>query len=178
MMAITNISALGENSVYPLPAFHFKLEFTDAPGEDTAFQEVSGIASEMDIQEVVEGGENRFVHRLPKGVKHPLLSLKRGIADQDSKLVDWCKLVLEGDLHSRVKTQEVLVYLLDENHNPIRGWSFVNAYPVKWEIDSFNSTKNEVAIEKIELAYQNAVRINLPRSPTLISALASRLGLI
>ena len=169
---------MSETSVYPLPAFHFRVEFKDAPGEDTSFQEVSGIASEMDIQEVVEGGENRFVHRLPKGVKNTLLSLKRGIAGQDSKLVEWCQSVLEGDLRSRVKTQDVVVYLLDENHNPIRGWSFVNAYPVKWEIDSFNSTKNEVAIEKIELAYQNAVRINLPRFPNLISALASRLGLI
>ena len=32
----------------------------------------------MEIETVVEGGENRFVHRLPKPVKHPNLVLKRG----------------------------------------------------------------------------------------------------
>ena len=144
---------------YPPSAFHFKLVFAGAPETDTSFQEVSGIGSEIDIQEVVEGGENRFVHRLPRGVKHPLLSLKRGIADIDSPLVKWCKAVLEGDFVQPIEVQEVKVYLLDENHNPLRGWSFANAYPVKWEVDSFHSTKNEVAIETIELSYNHSIRI-------------------
>ena len=55
-MAKINALAKGETDVYPLPAFHFKLVFTQAPGKDTAFQEVSGIGSEIDVQEVAEGG--------------------------------------------------------------------------------------------------------------------------
>lgn len=163
-MADSKASAKNEANVYPLPAFHFKLVFTQAPGKDTAFQEVLGIGSEIDVQEVVEGGENRFVHRLPKGVKHPLLSLKRGIADLKSPLVKWCIAVLEGDFVKPIETREVKVYLLDQNQRPVRGWSFTNAYPVKWEIDSFNSTKNEAAIEKIELSYNDSVRIDIEKS--------------
>ena len=34
---------------------------------------------------MVEGGENRFVHRLPKPVKHPNLVLKRGLATTSSR---------------------------------------------------------------------------------------------
>jgi phage tail-like protein len=158
-MANSTDASTQRSDPYPPSAFHFKLVFAKAPGEDTSFQEVSGIGSEIDVQEVVEGGENRFIHRLPKGVKHPLLSLKRGITDIDSPLVKWCKAVLEGDFVKPIEAQEVKVYLLDENHSPLRGWSFANAYPVKWEIDSFNSTKNEVAIEAIDLSYNYSNRI-------------------
>jgi phage tail-like protein len=147
-----------KSGIYPPPAFYFKLSFGGSPNEDTSFQEVSGIGSEIDVQEVVEGGENRFVHRLPKGVKHPLLNLKRGITGTDSTLVKWCKSVLEGDFINPITTKNLDVFLLDAEGNPLRSWSFADAYPVKWEIDSFNSTKNEVAIEKIEISYTSSER--------------------
>ena len=115
---------------------------------------------EIETEDVVEGGENRFVHRLPKAVKHPKLVLKRGIAPVDSPLVKWCKSVLEGGLSAAIETKELHVRLLNENKDPLRAWSFVNAYPIKWEIESFNSTKNEVAIEMIELSYDYSTREN------------------
>ncbi len=146
-------------SDYPAPAFHFRVEFAHTPGLDAAFQEVSGIGPEMETEDVAEGGENRFVHRLPKTVKHPRLVLKRGIGAVASPLVKWCKTVLENDFATPVKPTSVLVTLLDENGLPLRVWSFLNAFPVKWEVDAFNSTKNEVAIESIELSYQYSKRV-------------------
>ncbi len=154
----SNGSGKTKSDDYPPPAFYFKLSFGESPNVDNSFQEVSGIGSEVDVQEVVEGGENRFVHRLPKGVKHPLLSLKRGIAGTDSILVQWCKSILEGDFIKPITTKNLDVFLLDAKGNPLRSWSFADAYPVKWEIDSFNSTKNEVAIEKIEISYTSSER--------------------
>ena len=139
---------------YPPSAFHFKVVFSATAGmADTSFQEVSGIGSEIDTEEVVEGGENRYVHRLPKGVKHPKLVLKRGIAKGTSPLVIWCRSVLEADFIAPIVPMPILVFLLDENGAPARAWSFANAYPVNWEVDDFNSTKNEVAIEKIGRAH-------------------------
>ena len=126
---------------------------------DTSFQEVSGIGSKIDVEEVVEGGENRYVHRLPKSIKHPNLVLKRGIAGITSPLVIWCKSVLEADYILPIMPMPVLVYLMNEHKIPIRVWSFANAYPINWEVESFNSTKNEVAIEKIELSYNYSNRI-------------------
>ncbi|TPW15554.1 MAG: hypothetical protein FD130_1178, partial [Halothiobacillaceae bacterium] len=38
-------------------------------------------------------------------------------------------------------------------------WTFANAYPVSWEVESFSSTKNEVAIEKLELSYNYSNRM-------------------
>ena len=148
------------SQVYPPSAFYFKVMFGGThETTDTSFQEVSGISSEVEVESFVEGGENRFVHQLPKGIKHPNLELKRGIASKDSPLVKWCIAVMEGDFVSVVETKAVRVFLMNEEKNPIRGWLFDSAYPVKWEIESFGSTKNEVAIEKIVLSYNFSKRI-------------------
>lgn len=142
-----------------MPAFHFGVVIGgDGSSGDTSFQEVSGISAELELEPVNEGGENRFVHQLPKAVKNPKLVLKRGIAKSDSALVEWCKAVLENDYSEPIETKLVEVRLLNEEREPVRSWTFANAFPVNWDVESFNSTKNEVAIEKIELAYSTLQR--------------------
>jgi len=145
---------------YQPSAFYFKVAFAATAGmSDTSFQEVSGIGSEIETEPYTEGGENRYVHQLPKSVKHPKLVLKRGIAKMTSPLVVWCQTVFEGDFSIPIVPMAIMVYLMDENKVPIRAWSFANAYPVNWEVENFNSTKNEVAIEKIELNYNYSNRV-------------------
>jgi len=145
---------------YPPAAFYFKVLLgANADWPDTSFQEVSGIGAEVDTESVIEGGENRYVHMLPKGVKHPMLELKRGISPSTSKLVLWCRTVLEMDFIKPVSPQPVEVQLLNAVGRPVRSWSFANAYPVKWEVENFGSTKNEVAIEKIVLSYTYSTRL-------------------
>jgi phage tail-like protein len=144
---------------YPPPAFYFTVRIGDlADGVDSSLQEVSGISSEIEIEDVAEGGENGFVHRLPKAVKHPLLVLKRGVFVESSPLIRWCRQVLDSGLPSTIEPKLINLCLRNEEGDPIREWSFSDAYPVKWEIDGFSSTKNEVAIETISLSYTNCNR--------------------
>ncbi len=144
---------------YPPPAFSFRVTIGTASGSaDTSFTDVSGIALEMDTETVVEGGENRFVHHLPTQRKHPHLELKRGIASLKSPLLRWCKAVLEGGLGQPIVTETVIVHLLDEKQLPLRTWELSDAWPIKWEVEGFSSSKNEVAVEKIVLAYTCATR--------------------
>ncbi|RUL79028.1 phage tail protein [Dyella choica] len=143
-------------------AFRFSVKLGDASsGPDSSFQEVAGIEMNMEVDELREGGENRFVHQLPTGVKQKRLTLKRGVASKESALVGWCQRTLGGGLSVQIQLATLEVKLLDEKANPLRGWSFSNVYPVRWEIDTFNSTKNEVALETIELAYQTVTRQDL-----------------
>ncbi len=151
-------SLLGQN--YLAPAFYFRVSFENKSGvfgslfpSDTSFLEVSGINTEMQVDSYTEGGENRFVYQLPKGAKASKLVLKRGIASMKSPLVKWCISVLEGGFVERIQPQQLNVSLLDAHGLPLRSWSFVNAYPVNWQVEDFKSDKNELAIEKIELNY-------------------------
>lgn len=145
---------------YPPAAFYFKVSFSGfGDYSDTSFQEVSGISQKMETDSFVEGGENRFVYSLPKSVKTENLVLKRGIATKKSELVKWCRSVLEGGYSQPIQTRTVLVLLMNAAEVPIRAWNFSNAYPVKWAVDGFNSTKNEVSIETIELSYNEFSRV-------------------
>ncbi len=155
-----SIEAMLTTDEYQPSAFYFKVAFSATAGmSDTSFQEVSGISSEIKTEPYVEGGENRYVHQLPKSVEHPKLVLKRGIAKVTSPLVMWCRSVFEGDFAIPIVPMSMMVLLMNENKTPIRAWSFANAYPVKWEVDSFNSGKNAVAIEMIELNYNYSNRV-------------------
>lgn len=142
------------SDLYPPAAFQFAVGFGGGWGQsDASFQEAGGVGPEMEIEAYREGGENRFVHSLPKGVKHPKLTLKRGVAGYGSELVGWCRSVLEGGLSTPIVTKDMVLFLLDENGAPLRAWSFQNAFPSHWSVDAFQADKNAVAIEKIEMTY-------------------------
>ncbi|VAW71685.1 hypothetical protein MNBD_GAMMA10-2852, partial [hydrothermal vent metagenome] len=100
---------------YPPSAFYFKVSFSATLGQaDTSFQSISGISSELETEDVVEGGENRYVHRLPKSITHPKLVLKRGMESISSTLVIWCKAVFESDFITPIVPMPLLVQLLNE----------------------------------------------------------------
>jgi len=137
---------------YPPVGFHFKVEFigvADNNDSDMRFQEVSGLNMELGTEEVVEGGENRFSHKLPSRAKYNNLVLKRGMLT-NSQLIDWIKDAVENFNFLPV---EVIVKLLNENHEPLVSWSFTKVWPVKWSISDFKSTDNSIVVETLELAY-------------------------
>lgn len=157
-MSLLDDLSLGDD--YPPTAFYFKVVLGATLGmSDASFQEVSGMTAELKTEEVVEGGENRYVHTLPTGMKSRTLVLKRGIAAFHSPLVRWCRSVFELDFMAPIIAQPVGVYLMNVHRIPIRAWSFANAYPIKWEVEKFGSTKNEVAIENITLSYTYSNRL-------------------
>ena len=137
---------------YPPVGFHFKVTFEldGASEEDTRFQEVTGIEYELETTSVAEGGENRFTQAIPQKVKYPNLVLKRGLLP-NSKITEWCRKAIE-DLDINPVT--IHVTLLNENHEPLQSWSFINAWPKKWSISGFSATESRIVTETLELTYQ------------------------
>ncbi|MEJ1968732.1 MAG: phage tail protein [Rhizomicrobium sp.] len=174
------------DAYYPPPGFHFTLTVLGSAtalslltGTDAAFQEISGIQATKQSEEVVEGGENRFVHRLPKQTKYSNLVLKRGAVVGDSFLVEWAGLTVGASLCIPVVTQNILVTLLGESGIPLIAWAFVNAYPVKTDIAGLNAMDNKILIESLELSYNYYERVNLgglASAAVQIASLAARLA--
>ena len=133
---------------YPPLGFHFKVEFADFPGE-YQFQSVSGLTVDVDTEDFVEGGENRFKHTVPIRTRYPNLVLKRGLV-VDSELVKWCRDAVEN---FSFKPTNLIVKLLNEKHEPLLSWNVVHAWPVKLSMTDFNAEQNSIAIETIELSY-------------------------
>ncbi len=140
------------NNPIPQAAFYFSVEIDGF--SQMSFQEVSGLEVEMELEEIAEGGENRFKHRLPKGTKYNNLVLKRGFVDGDNRLVDWLSKTLFDAFEDRIQTKDVLVTLLDESGSKVLAWNVKNAYPVKLNMSTLNAQESSLAIESIELAYQ------------------------
>lgn len=137
-----------------LTGFYFNLAIAGQKSDtDAAFQEVSGLNKEINLEEVACGGENRFKYRLPTTSTYQNLVLKRGVTLDSSPLLKWCSDTLDNGLAKPIVTHNVIVNLLNEKGQSCRSWTFVNAYPVKWSASELNSEKNAVFIETIELAY-------------------------
>jgi phage tail-like protein len=117
---------------------------------DTRFQEVSGLSAEIGTEDLQVGGENRFSYRLPTRAKYNNLILKRGML-RDSGLISWFTNAIED---FEFKPADVIVYLLNENHEVTSSWTFIQAYPLKWTISDLKAMDNSLVIETIELAYQ------------------------
>ncbi|KNG93160.1 hypothetical protein ATO11_14215 [Pseudaestuariivita atlantica] len=144
---------------HPPVAFSFAVRIAGTSGRvDGGFSEVSGLGVEREVAEVAEGGENRFVHKLPGRVKHENLVLKRGMVTRSSSLFKWCDTILSAPLSRRIDTRNIQVSLLNERGRPLMVWTASRAWPVKWDVATFDAKASEVAIETMEFAYENLAR--------------------
>jgi phage tail-like protein len=160
------------NSNIPPPAFCFKVEFLDLPKGtiDTYFQEVSGLSWEVETEDLPVGGINDYAIRLPRRIKYPNLVLKRGYIT-DSPLFDWMESAIENYFVSNANpfgaaktvinaaqgaigvTTDIVISLMNESRDPILRWKVSNAYPLKWNLSSFNAMENKYVVETIEFGY-------------------------
>ena len=136
---------------YPPVGFHFLVEFEGLGSQekDHQFQSVSGLSVDIETEEIAEGGENRFKHKLPVKTKYPNLTLKRGMLI-DSAVIDWCRDALEN---FSFKPVNLTIKLLNDEHQPLVSWNVVHAYPVKWSVEDFNAEESKLVVENVELTY-------------------------
>ena len=137
---------------YPPVGFHFSVVFQLFPQtpNDFRFQEVSGLDMQMEMENITEGGQNRFTWELPVRARYSDLVLKRGMFI-GSGILMWCKNAFENFVFEPVN---IIISLLNEHHVPVQSWYVVNAIPKKWSVSNFNAERSSVVIESITLSYQ------------------------
>jgi phage tail-like protein len=133
---------------YPPLGYHFRVEFNHIKGE-FQFQSVSGLSVELETEQIPEGGENRFTHKLPVRAKFPNLVLKRGLL-VNSELIKWCRDAVDD---YNIRPADLTISLLNQEHEPLITWNVVHAWPVKWAMTDFNAEESKIAVETIELVY-------------------------
>ncbi len=147
-MADKNTPSAG--GYYPPAGFHFSVEFQGIGNDnDVRFQSVGGLNVEYDTESIKEGGENRYEHKLPTRSKFSDLTLKRGMLT-DSSVINWCKKALFGREFEPV---QIIITLLNPEHQPLKTWKVNNAWPRKWSVSDFNATENSIVVETLELSY-------------------------
>lgn len=133
----------------PYSSFRFLIEVEGIIAG--GFTDVSGLSIQTEVDSIREGGVNDFEYKLPRGTKYTDITLKRGLIDWE--LYNWYKDVING----KINRKSGAIYLLDHQGNQVMDWYFFEAYPVKWDVSSFNATSNTVASETVVLTHHGVV---------------------
>jgi phage tail-like protein len=119
------------------------------------FREVTGLQVTVNVDEVVEGGQNGFVHRLPSRMTWPNLIFRRGLTQADA-LFDWLqKSSGEGFAGNNNKLTRCTgaVTVLDSIGTRLRAWEFQDVFPVRWKGPDFASGNSTPLEEELEVTH-------------------------
>ncbi len=133
---------------YPLPKFHFQVEWG---GTKIGFSEVSGLDVETDVIEYRTGSMPTYsTVKMPGMQKFGNITFKRGVFQNDNEFFQWWNTVKLNTIERR----DIIIALLDGDHEPRVVWKVRNAWPVKVQSTDLKADGNEVALETLEIAHE------------------------
>ncbi|KNY25322.1 phage tail protein [Pseudobacteroides cellulosolvens] len=142
----------------PIGVYRFTVEKSGL--QVGGFSEVSGLESELETEQIYEGGLNNAVHHLIKKVKYGRLVLKKGIC-LSGTMEKWFEDCKDGN----IERTDITINLNDSSEMPVLVWNFKKAYPVKYSGPRLTAqSSTEVAIETLELVYEELSCIKGKRS--------------
>jgi len=137
-----------ESKQYPLPVFHFNVDWG---GNRMGFSEVTGLTQENQSIEYRDGSfPEPSPIKMPGLRKFGNITLKRGIVKSDNDYFVW----FDKIRLNKAERRDVIISLLNDQHQPVMVWKVHNAFPVKMEGPQLKAAGNEVAIESIEIAHE------------------------
>lgn len=150
---------------YPLTKMNFYVSVANVSGT-AAFSEVTGIESSVDVIEFRQGNANSLAPvKIPGLVKHGNITLKMGYT-LDSAFKTWIQECV-SETRGQMPRSDVSIELIDINGaapqsmaNAVTGsrvWVLSNAWVTKYNAPDLNASTSEVAIESVELAYEELV---------------------
>jgi phage tail-like protein len=119
------------------------------------FMEITGLEVSIETEDVQEGGQNSFVHKLPGRMTWPNLTLKRGITQNDT-LLAWFnessgeQFAANGNTLTR---KSAAITLLGPGGQRLRAWEVDGAFPVRWNGPDFAASSTDMAVEELEITH-------------------------
>ncbi|MFF5287933.1 phage tail protein [Paractinoplanes globisporus] len=137
------------------PPFVGKFVFKIGTLEIGAFTEVSGLAVSVDVEELAEGGQNAYTHKLLGRMRWPNIVLKRGLTDSNALFTWLLRFSGEGfnDAKNKVTPETGSISVLTPAGDPFRTWSLIDVKPVKWSGPRLAASSRDLAIEELEVCH-------------------------
>jgi phage tail-like protein len=180
----------------PVPGFNFSVYFSQPAPESTAldvgdvtttagalaggtvssangigFAEVSGLNSEVEIEEYREGGRNIGPRRFPRYGRFPNLVFRRGVTNSTILWDWWSDVISHSYTLATTKApprRNGVILLEDRGHRAVAGWFFSNALPERLVGPGLNAKASEVAIETLELSHEGLLRLSAAILPVAV----------
>jgi phage tail-like protein len=116
------------------------------------WSKIDGLGFSYQVTPYREGGVNSYIHKIVGPVTYDNVRLSRPV-DSDSMLISiW----LTANLVKLVK-QTMSIVACDAAGNEITQWNLAGVVPVKWTGPSLDVNGNQVAMETLELAYDEMI---------------------
>ncbi len=155
----------GSDLSYPLTKMNF-LVYVDKINGTAAFSEVTGIEATVDVIEFRQGNACSLAPvKIPGLVKHGNVTLKLGYTLNNGfkKWIQECV----SEVREKLPRYTVQIEMIDinekapkKNVEKVEGkiiWQLKNAWVVKYNAPDLNALQSEVAIESVELAYEELI---------------------
>jgi phage tail-like protein len=152
LLRFPSIIGMGMNAPRPKNMFQVIIG-TDPLG---SFLQATGMGYKVPSFDIHEGGRNHSMHIRPfdKPGEHSPVTLKWGSVKRD-KMESWIMSVAPGHMFRR----NVFLVQMDRIGIPFRVTTLFGAWPKEWEAPEADSTSNELATEKLTLAYEGIVTV-------------------
>jgi phage tail-like protein len=119
------------------------------------FMEVSGLEVSVAVEDLEEGGENSYVHKLPGRMSWPNITLTRGITQNDT-LLTWLN-KSSGEQFSangnKLTRSTAAITLIGPSGTRLRSWEFDGAFPIRWKGPQFAVDSSDMAVEELEITH-------------------------
>ena len=150
---------------YPLTKMNFLVTVADVSGT-AAFSEVTGVEASVDVIEFRQGNANSLAPvKIPGLVKHGNVTLKMGYT-LDSAFKTWIQECV-SEVRGAIPRNDVQIELIDiaggaPQQMPVnvtgnRVWLLTNAWVCKYNGPDLDAKTSDVAIESVEIAYEELV---------------------
>lgn len=150
---------------YPLTKMNFMVHVDKVEGS-AAFSEVTGVEASVDVIEFRQGNANSLSPvKLPGLVKHGNVTLKFGYT-LDSAFKTWIQECV-SEVRGEMPRYNVQIEMIDINGGApqqpaktitgTRIWLLTNAWVTKYSAPDLNAMQSEVAIESVEIAYEELI---------------------
>ena len=131
---------------YVLTGFHFRVDWG---GTRIGFSEISGLEVETEVIEYREGSRPLFSSlKMPGQVSFADITLKRGMTNGDNEFFEWWNTIR----NNTVQRRDIMISLLNEEHEPVVAWKVKNAFPKKVKWADLIAAENKVVIETLVIA--------------------------
>lgn len=147
-----------------LRAFRFHVALTSSvdgsPLGDGGFAECSGLNLDADLHDILQGGVNDRITRLPGRVKLVPLVLKRGMFAPDregkagTELWEWFRDTISGVRPVR-RYDGVVTVRPPSGEQAMAVWHFERGLPMKISGPTLDARTGEIAIEELHIAHES-----------------------
>ena len=152
-------------SFYPLTKMNFLVTVASIAGT-AAFSEVSGVEASVDVIEFRQGNSGSLAPvKVPGLVKHGNVTLRMGYI-LDSAFKTWIQECV-SEIRGQMPRNDVTIELIDINPGApqslvedsvgVRQWTLTNAWVTKYNAPDLDAKTSDIAIESVEIAYEELV---------------------